>query len=848
MSIKNRTDVNISDPVHGQVLGYDAPNSYWTNQTQAAESSVTQPGFIKFDSFAGSTDDQKVTAMNDWAMNHGSQPRPAVLFSNRTYAISTPFKLFSGLRMIGGMQMPLQNFARGTVIDWQGGSGSSIFIFPPEGQTGQSYPSDGSPRDISVSYMQFQGPDNTDFLEQATNYTGKTLWYCEFHSCSWRNLRSVWRGYSTGSSISGQSYFEDINGTAINVGGAETSIFGQDTMSYVHQGIDPGVPFLQISLSKSAVGQCHFNVRGVSPALRIDGGHNTTYNGLVISPSDGSSINGAGIVITDGTAHTITNCHLTRVATNPSAGWNGSSSNQGWIQASGGYQHKLYGNTFIRQGSVPATDFPLIHVTNGVSSSGLKWGHNNYSGFSGAAWLSQATLGRIVKLTDPSVTFDGDTDEGEQPETGDPLHQQRIGIIGDSLTDMNSQGPTWLTNEMVARGWQSSDVRVDGLVGRGIAAPGAVPTPSPYSTDVIDTWRADGFDPRVWVFALGTNNSPDLESYWTSAIQSVIDKVMSGPADDYQIYWIGTGYGNSPTQDKVVEFQNKLDEFAGANSNFTALDYNAHLAGYRTNPSWDSWWSGTSGIHNTNSGYQTLRVPFFGASVEHEAPDGGGSEPGEGITVHTGAGNVTSGSAASGTSLTIDKPANTTDGDLLIAATWGRENTADYSGAPAGWTAMPSSPISTLVGVQRFYYKAITGTESPANYTWSGGGWGRHAGIIFRVTGANTADPFDAAGAYATGISVGTSHSRLTLPSVTASADSLLLAHLGSNTSGGVPESYPAPTGMTLVGSAGTNTGGGDSSISVVAQAISSSGATGSREFNSTTVHSSGAGYMITIK
>lgn len=201
-------------------------------------------------------------------------------------------------------------------------------------------------------------------------------------------------------------------------------------------------------------------------------------------------------------------------------------------------------------------------------------------------------------------------------------HITSIGVIGDSLTYEGGNGGAWIAAALTSLGWGASHVRVDGLTGRGINVPGTTPTPAPYTTDVINNWRTNGFDPRVWLIALGTNNrNEETEAggtFWKTQIQAVVSAIMSGQANDYIIYWIGTGYEDSNTEYNCQDFQTVLTTFASPS--FVPCDYNAYLAPFRTNANWDSWWYGTDGIHNTNPGYQSLRIPFYQQCVASEAP------------------------------------------------------------------------------------------------------------------------------------------------------------------------------------------------------------------------------------
>lgn len=405
-------DVSFSGLSDSQMLQYDGATAKWKNANPITGGSTDLPGLVYFDTFfSGSDDNAKMTAMNNWAKTQ-SGPTPAVLFGARQYNFSTPIKLFSGLKLVGGTLSPVREYSRGTIFNWSGGANSSLFIFPPEGQTGQSYPSDGSPRDITVSYIQMQGGASTHCIESydlSTNaYAGHTLWYCQFHACGFKNFKTVWWGWGTGTSISGQTHFQSIGDTALYIGGSENSIFGSDAVSFVasSNASQTATPFMRTTMAKSTIGKCMVTARKDGTVLSIEGGHNLVVNGLEFDSQSSDPIYGAGLIIKGGDGITITNCSFKGVSANPSAGMGGASANRGWIHMSGGTQVALQGNMFRREGtSMPATNYPIIFVDNAVPAGAVKWGYNLYSGFGGAAAVIQQTAaGKITMTPDVTVT------------------------------------------------------------------------------------------------------------------------------------------------------------------------------------------------------------------------------------------------------------------------------------------------------------------------------------------------------------------------------------------------------------------------------------------------------------
>lgn len=411
-SISGSSDAAISTIANGHVLQYDTAIEKWKNApAPSGDGSSSLPGYVYFDEFfAGATDSAKITAMNSWAQGQVGQPTPTVLFDARQYNFSTPIKLFSGLKL-SGPASPAREFSRSTIFNWQGGSGTSLFIFPPEGQTGQSYPSDGSPRDITVSYIQMQGGGSTHCIENfdpnQNQYQGHTLWYCQFHACGFKNFQTVWWGWGTGVSISGQTHFQSIVETALWVGGSENSIFGDDAISFAANSANwTSTPFIRSFMSKSVIGRCMVTGRKGSTVLRIDNGHNLLVRGLMIDAQSSDPMYGAGLQINGGDGITINQCSFKGVSANPTHAdvYRGAAYNKGWIHISGGSQIIIADNMFRREGATPTASYPLVHVASGVGDGQVKWGYNAYSGYGGAqAVIQQQVANKITSLSDPTL-------------------------------------------------------------------------------------------------------------------------------------------------------------------------------------------------------------------------------------------------------------------------------------------------------------------------------------------------------------------------------------------------------------------------------------------------------------
>ncbi len=360
-------------------------------------------GYLWFDSFAGATDSEKIASLNTWSRAQSGSTR-TVLFDARVYSFSTPIDLNSGLSLQGAKRSSAREYGRATVLKWQGAAGTAMFRFPGS-QVGQGYPADGSPRDITFSFLQFQGSSTHHWMPKydpgtyATNGAGHVLWYHEFHGCSWLGFATVWWGWGNGTSISGVSHLQAYSDTPFFLGGSENSIFGQDVQSFADTALLTDKPFLRSVMQKSTVGHIMITSRQGGTQLTVEGGGNLLVDGTQLDAQSSDPVYGAGLRISGGEGLTFTNMSFKGMATAPT-------NSDAWIQITGGRQISFIGNNFERAGNnMPATSYPLVYVGSSVPDHAVKWGFNNYARWAGAnAVLKQAAPNKLVVQADPLLT------------------------------------------------------------------------------------------------------------------------------------------------------------------------------------------------------------------------------------------------------------------------------------------------------------------------------------------------------------------------------------------------------------------------------------------------------------
>jgi hypothetical protein len=198
-----------------------------------------------------------------------------------------------------------------------------------------------------------------------------------------------------------------------------------------------------------------------------------------------------------------------------------------------------------------------------------------------------------------------------------------VGVIGDSLTYQNGTGITKIRDQLVADGWDPANIRVDGIIGRPIAAdfsgkPGAVTT--------INNWKNEGFDPKVYAIFLGSNNKNATTNVWTTEINKVLTAIGPG----HTIVWMDLGFRNA-ADSRVMNFNANLANIAGQTEGMSVAKSSNNLGWndwIHTQPNQDSLWLSTDvdGVHMTTAGYN-LRNQFIGQAMLPFAPTGDPEPP-----------------------------------------------------------------------------------------------------------------------------------------------------------------------------------------------------------------------------
>ena len=213
---------NLTVGSDGQVLSANsaaATGLQWI--TLPASTGGVNPGCVAFDSFAGASDEAKLTNALSYL---GAQTyRPTLLFGNREHIFTTSRTIFHGLRMAGG--------ATGMHTDQIRSSAA----YPNRISLNTSGPwlvlPGGNIFGLSFSTLAFQGNTGSQFIQP----TGSSvIWTSNFHNLSFNLMTNVFGSRSqqalfTASEFSGWWNINNGRDQALSLGGSDCSFWAGST-------------------------------------------------------------------------------------------------------------------------------------------------------------------------------------------------------------------------------------------------------------------------------------------------------------------------------------------------------------------------------------------------------------------------------------------------------------------------------------------------------------------------------------------------------------------------------------------------------------------------------------------
>lgn len=192
--------------------------------------------------------------------------------------------------------------------------------------------------------------------------------------------------------------------------------------------------------------------------------------------------------------------------------------------------------------------------------------------------------------------------------------------------------------------------------------------------------------------------------------------------------------------------------------------------------------------------------------------------------------------ATSAASLACAVPAGTAVGDLLVANVVGTVQTAATT-PPAGWTlfaAQNGFDGSSNNGTSLFYRVATSADTSAPSYTFaSAGAAGRFTVLMVRLTGVDSATPFDGVAPVTSTGPAATSYVGASISPATAGA--LVLRAVSVNASSSAGKTIVGQAGLTSVAQADGSSGQNGRLAGIWSETVASPGATGTRTYTTST-------------
>jgi hypothetical protein len=209
-------------------------------------------------------------------------------------------------------------------------------------RNGQSYPSDGSPRDMYFEGIQWEGSTSRDFLPKlamSNDWGAHTLWYCTFHNCGWKNWRTIQWGYGDGEIISGTTHLQGVaDGYApFFLGGSENSIFSAEiSLGATYGAVNSAVPFIRSIMTLSDIGPIMTTNRKKGLSLSIEGGGDLTVTGWRADAQGSDPMYGSAVNVLAGDGILFQALSIHNAMANPGAAEGGAAANKAQVQVLGG--------------------------------------------------------------------------------------------------------------------------------------------------------------------------------------------------------------------------------------------------------------------------------------------------------------------------------------------------------------------------------------------------------------------------------------------------------------------------------------------------------------------------------
>jgi len=360
-----------------------------------------QDGTVALESFAGATDDDKLTAALAYSQAQTYKP-PIGLLENRVYSFATPRTLASGMKIVGGAGF--SNQYRGALSTPQ-----RVDINVSGGGAWLRMPSSGQVFDVEISRLSFYSQSSTtDFLGGG----GGVLWTSVIRDVGFSLFRHVLGSPSakllnTVLQLDGWWNINNGRGVSCTLGGSDSTFWPQGCLldSPTSNTSGGGVPYhLWFDYQeKSNVGPMFITAEGIPAGVRITGNDSTGalvfHSGTRIEGRNLNQPSNGSVVRMEGGRVTFRDAWLSYGYGNP--GSSGRTGEGGVVSVLGG-RALFDGCWYSRAGGTPAVaeTVPWIYASGSTTKVRVQ---NAEVAHDGGTWTG---LPRVQAANGATVTAD----------------------------------------------------------------------------------------------------------------------------------------------------------------------------------------------------------------------------------------------------------------------------------------------------------------------------------------------------------------------------------------------------------------------------------------------------------
>jgi hypothetical protein len=380
-----------------------------TNVTVTGGSSSPMPGVVLLDSFAGASDDAKLTAALTYAA--AQTQTPAIMFPDRLVTLTTTRVAFDGMKLIGPPVVGWQNVELSsgglnpTRVRLNLGVDASSWIVPPGG-AGNCY-------NVAIRDLSFE---STNSATQAFHYpvaTG-TAYAWNFHNLDFQSFKHVFGNPTTPfsatlCSTTGNWNMTTALDTQVTMGGSDNDFWIGGTCNVGPGGSSPltgsnaGRYLFRLQTGKSNWGGVYITADDNWRALKLEGGTSfqagNRLRGWRIEGRNANDPCPGALVRCSGGTWYMDGFDLNYAMTNAATFTD--STDLGYIHISGGVVH-INGFSIDRATGVAET-VPAVYISAGEAIVKCAQRCTKGGAWTGRPRVQQASAGLVLD-NDPTVT------------------------------------------------------------------------------------------------------------------------------------------------------------------------------------------------------------------------------------------------------------------------------------------------------------------------------------------------------------------------------------------------------------------------------------------------------------